>query len=306
MLLWLLQGVNYSSVSGTSAWQWALIMLKAPQKNHRSQDAEDCKLRSRKHSLHFPVITFCNSPGHSPWYCLPLHTLPSASSVFYTTTALKFFFQAAVRDKCKIVTTSTVFDLTGLSALPKSSAKLEGATKQKKTIMLQRNDWLLYDVVATTHILPWDKVLACWKRRVAGWAYLWISCRLTAFIKEDHIDPLLHQTLICRQACQFFLLKLLICGGNQASKFSSLSLQILFFIIPKLLFQYPYYSSILIIPVLSHITLQELVLKHSVASRFLADIMWYLLRVETFTDTIWCISTWWRSEKGIHWHLFET
>lgn len=183
--------------------------------------------------------------------------------------------------------------LTVLSPLPKSPANLGRVTKQKKAIILQCNYWLLYDVVATTHILPREKVLAYQKRRVACWAYLWISCRLTTFVQEDRVDPLLlHQTWICRQVCHFFLLKVVICDGNQASKFNSSSLQILFFIIPKLLFQYPYYSSIFGISVLFHITLQELVLKHSVASRFLAAIIWYISRVETFTDTIWWINAW--------------
>lgn len=259
-----------------------------PEHHRRPTDHSAGALQAPELKTLFPTITFCNSTEHS----LPLCTLLSASSVLPTITTLKFFFQATVSNKCGTVTTSTVFFILQsyqLFQIPCKSWK----TKQKKTIILQCNYWLLYDVVATTHILPREKVLACQKRRVAFWAYLWISCRLTTFVQEDHVDPLLlHQTWICRQACHFFPLKVVICDGNQASKFNSSSLQILFFIIPKLLFQYPYYSSIFVISVLFHITLQELVLKHSVASRFLAAIIWYISRVETFTDTIWWINAW--------------
>lgn len=105
----LLQGVPYSPVSGTSASEWAQMTPRAPQENHWSQDAG--ALRAPELKALFPNIPFCNDIEHSHWYWLPLCTL-SASSVFPTITALKFFFQAAVHDKCKTVTTSTFFFLS--------------------------------------------------------------------------------------------------------------------------------------------------------------------------------------------------
>lgn len=187
MLPQLLQGVKFPSVSSTSAWEWALQTLKPPQKNHRSQDPDSGAENTLSTSQ---ASDFVVAQDTGNWFCLHPCTLPSASSAYSPIAAFRFFFfrlwYMTNAEQGQLLQFS-IYSLEQLFLNPLQS--LEELQSRKRLIL--QCDWLLYDVIATTHIFPWYKLLAFRKKRVNSWAYLWISCRLTTFIEKDSVHTLL-------------------------------------------------------------------------------------------------------------------